>query len=124
MLSPPAIRRQMRPAFQKRPTSLLDSSKNPQPALCDRFDEPELRQGRNSVIEADFLDDLAVLELKGGRSGELHLATGVGRQRSHQKVAEGRSGVCATPLPTADDIVAFRDQVGGAPEVEVWKRVP
>src|ERR1700681_3974704 len=114
----------MRPAFQKRPASLLDSSKNPQPALCDRLDEPELRQGRDSVIEADFLDDLVVLELKDGRSGELHLATGISGQGSHQEVAEGRSGGGAPPLPTADDIVAFRDQVGGAPEVEVRKSVP
>src|SRR6202171_595461 len=44
------------------------------------LDEPELHQGCDAVIKADFLDDLAVLELQHGRSGELHLATGVSRQ--------------------------------------------
>ena len=109
--------------MQERPASLPDGSGNPRPALCGRLDEPELGQGRNSIIEADFLDNLAVLELKDGRSSELHFATSVGRKRSHQKIAEGGSGVRAAAFPTADDIITFRDQVGGPPEIEVRKSV-
>jgi hypothetical protein len=40
----------------------------------DGLDEPELRQGRHAVIEAYLLDDLAVLEFKDGRPGELQPA--------------------------------------------------
>jgi hypothetical protein len=53
---------------------------NPLPTLSDGRDQSKLLQGRNAVIKADFLDDLAVLELKYGRSGELHLATSISGQ--------------------------------------------
>ena len=48
---------------------------------------------------------------------------GVGRQRADQEVAEGRPGVRAAAFPAADDVVAFRDQVRGAPEVQVRERL-
>ena len=43
----------------------------------DGMEQPELGQGGHPVIQADLLDDLAVLELQDGRTGELHLAPGV-----------------------------------------------
>jgi hypothetical protein len=88
------------------------------------LDEAELRQGCDAVVETDFLDDFAILKLQHGRSRELHLPAGVGRQASDQKVIESRTGMRAASFPTTDDVVAFRDQVGGAPEVEIRKRLP
>jgi hypothetical protein len=70
----------------------------------------------------DLLDDIAALETQDGGAGEVHLPAGRGRQRADQKVAEGRTGVRTATFPLADDIVAFSDQVRGAPELEIWKR--
>src|SRR5262249_25144432 len=41
------------------------------------------------------------------------------RQRAHQEVAEGRTRVRTAAFPLADDIVAFRDQIRRAPEIEI-----
>ena len=43
-------------------------------ALCGSLDQSKLRQGRHAIVEAYLLDNLAVLELQNGRTGELHLA--------------------------------------------------
>ncbi len=43
----------------------------------------------------------------------------VRRQRAHEKIAEGGSGVGATTFPSTDHEVALGDEVGSAPEVEV-----
>src|ERR1700682_1648171 len=86
------------------------------------LDEAELRQRRNAVVEADFRDDHAVLDLENGRAGEPHLAARVGRERSHQEVAEGGTSMRATTYPLADDVIAFCDQVRGATECEIGKR--
>src|SRR6266436_146355 len=85
------------------------------------LDEAELGERRDAIVETDLLDDLAVLETQDGGAGEVHFPAGRGRQRADQKVAEGRAGVRAAAFPLADDIVAFGDQVGGAPELEVRK---
>src|SRR6185437_7138802 len=85
-----------------------------------RFPEQaELRQGCDAVVETDFLDDLAVPELQHGGPRETHLAAAVGRQASDQEVGESRTGMGAAARPAADDSVAFRDQVGGAPKIEI-----
>src|ERR1700730_16314060 len=81
--------------------------------------QPELGQGGHAVIKPDFLDDFAVLELKDGGAGGVHLPAGVGRQAANEEVVEGRAGVGAAAFPLADDVVAFGDQVRGTPEVEV-----
>ena len=41
-------------------------------------EQPELGQGGHAVIKADFLDDFAVLELKDGGAGEMHLPARIG----------------------------------------------
>ena len=47
------------------------------------------------------------------------------RQASDQEVIEGGTGTSVPPpLPVGDDVVAFRDQVGYAPEVEIRKGFP
>jgi hypothetical protein len=38
-----------------------------------------------------------------------------------KKVAEGGTGVRATTFPASIDVIPFRDQVSGTPEVEVRK---
>jgi hypothetical protein len=48
--------------------------------LCGSLDKSKLCQGRHTIVEADLLDNLAVLELQDGRTGELHLAPRVGGQ--------------------------------------------
>jgi hypothetical protein len=88
------------------------------------LDEAELCQGSDAVVETDFLDDFAILELQHGRSRKLHLAAGVGRQASDQEIIESGTGMRTASLPTTDDIVAFRDQLGCAPEVEIRERLP
>jgi len=80
--------------------------------------EPELLQRRHAIIEPDFLLDLAVRDAQHSRAGEAHLPAGRGRQRSDEKVTEGRTGVCAAAFPAANDVVALCDEVSRAPEVE------
>src|SRR5271156_4726708 len=95
------------------------------PDELGRFlDEAELRQGCDAVVKTNLLDDFSVLELQHARSRELHLLAGISRQASDQEVTESGAGMRATPLPTSDDVVAFRDQVGCAPEVEIRERIP
>src|SRR3981189_282924 len=87
-------------------------------------DEAELLQGRYPIVKTDFLEDLSVLELQHGRAGECHLAAGVGRKRSRQEVAERLPGMRSAAFPSTDDVVAFRDEIRSAPEVEIGERFP
>jgi hypothetical protein len=48
--------------------------------LCGSLDKSKLCQGRHTIVEADLLDNLAILELQDGRTGELHVAPCVRRQ--------------------------------------------
>src|SRR5258708_27388754 len=82
-------------------------------------DETELLQGGDPIVQADFLKDFSVLEFQDGRAGECHLATGIGRQRAHQEVAECGSGMGAAAFPAADDVIAFRDKIRCAPEAQI-----
>src|SRR5215468_12564249 len=92
--------------------------------LLDCLDESELLEGGHPIIEADLFNDLALLEPQHGRASEMHLPARRCRQRSHQKITESRPSVRAAAFPPTDHIVAFGDQLGSAPEVEVWKRGP
>jgi hypothetical protein len=93
-------------------------------SLRSLLDETELRQRSDAVVETNFRDDHAVLDLENSRAREPHLAARVGRERSHQEVAEGGTGVRAAAHPLADDVIAFGDQVRGATEGEIGKRAP
>src|SRR3984885_15943896 len=73
----------------------------------------------DAVIEAALLENFPAPDTQNRGTGEMHLASRRSRQRTHQKVVEGRSSMCAAALPLADDIVAFGNQIGGTPEVEV-----
>jgi len=83
----------------------------------------ELGERGNTVVEPDFLDDLLVLQAKNRCTGEMHLAARIGRERSHQEIAEGRSGMSAAAFPLTDDIIAFRNEVGRAPEIQIGKGI-
>src|SRR3981081_4675181 len=87
-------------------------------------DEAELLQGRYPIVKTDFLEDLSVLEFQHGRAGEFHLAAGVGRQRSREEVAERLPGMRTATFPSTDDVVALRDEIRSAPEVEIGERFP
>ena len=50
------------------------------------MEQPKLGQRGDPVIEADFLDYLAVLELEDGDAGEVHLPAGVGGQAAGEEV--------------------------------------
>src|SRR5215470_11203423 len=54
----------------------------------------------------------------------MHLPASRCRQRSKKKITESRTRVGAAAFPPPDHRVALGDQVGSAPEVEVWKRGP
>src|SRR4030081_3357885 len=84
----------------------------------------ELLQSSDPIVEADFLHDFFVPKLQYRRSRELHLPAGIGRQRSHQEVAECGSGVRSAAFPTADNVVALRDEIRSAPEIEVGECRP
>ena len=79
-----------------------------------------MAQDGNTVVEADFLGDEAVLDLEDRGAGEAHGFAGVeGGQAAEREVGHGRAGVGAAADPLADDVVAFGDEVGGAFEAEV-----
>ena len=65
------------PALRRRPARC---SSHLEIRLCGSLDKSKLCQGRHTIVEADLLDNLAVLELQDGRTGELHLAPRVGGQ--------------------------------------------
>jgi hypothetical protein len=69
----------------------------------------QLGQDGNSVVQADFLDDLAILEREDGHAREVHLSACVGGQAAGQEIREGWAGMHAAALPLADDKVSFRD---------------
>src|ERR1700722_17430427 len=82
-------------------------------------EQAELGRGSDPIVQADLLDDLAVLELENGRASEVHLPARIRGQASGEKVLERRAGVCATALPLPDDVIAFGDEIGRAPEVQI-----
>src|SRR5882724_8654005 len=85
-------------------------------------DKAELLQGSYPIVKADFLKDSTILEFQHGRAGEFHFATGVGRQRSDEEIAECRPRMGSAAFPSADDVIAFRNQIRGAPEIEIGER--
>src|SRR5262249_42646849 len=85
-------------------------------------EQPKLRQGGDPVVQADLLDDLAVLELEDGDAGEVHLPARVRGQAAGEEVLEGRAGVGAAAFPLADDVVALGEELGRAPELQVGER--
>jgi cation transport regulator ChaC len=86
------------------------------------LEQAKLRESRDAIIEADFLDDLSIHDLQNGRAGKAHLAAGRCGQRANQEVAERRSRVRAATFPLTDDVVAFSDEVGGGSELQIRKR--
>src|SRR4051794_6071817 len=84
-------------------------------------DQTELGERGHAVVKTLFLDEPAVLQAQHRRAGEMHLAGWGGRPGPGQEVVELRPGVSAAAFPATDDMVAFRDQVRRAPEVEVRK---
>src|SRR5262245_34641385 len=73
-------------------------------------DQAKLGESRHAIVETDLRNDLPVLELEDGRSGEPHLAAGGGRERPDKKVAERGTRVGAAALPAADDVVALGNE--------------
>src|SRR3981081_2687181 len=83
----------------------------------------KLHEGGNTVVETDLFEDLAVLHAQDRHAGEVHLASRRGGKSANQEVAERGARVRAAAFPAADDVVVLGDQVRGAPEVEVRKRL-
>src|SRR5687768_14587712 len=84
--------------------------------------ETELRQRGHSVVETDFLCDLAVLDAQHSGAREPHLPAGACRERTLKKVTEGRARVRAAADPPTDDIVAFGDKLRRTRETQVGER--
>lgn len=72
LAKPPRI--PARPPLMVAPALLVDVT----PTV--RLDKSKLCQGRHTIVKADLLDNLAILELQDGRTGELHVAPCVRRQ--------------------------------------------
>jgi hypothetical protein len=85
--------------------------------------QTQLLQRSYSIIQADLLGDLAVLDAKHGRAGESHLPTGCRRKRADEEVTEGRAGVGAAAFPATDHVVALGNQIRRTPELEIRKRL-
>src|SRR5579863_6952725 len=83
------------------------------------FEDAELGQRGDTVVETDLLGDLAVLDPEHRGAGEVRLAARPRRQRAGEKIAKRRPGMRAAAFPAADDIIALGDEIGSAPEVEV-----
>jgi len=85
--------------------------------------QAELLKRSHSIIQADFLCNLAVFDAKHGRSGEAHLPAGRRGERTDQKIAERGPSMRSTAFPTTDHVVALGDEVRRAPEIEIRKRL-
>src|ERR1700680_1652439 len=85
----------------------------------DGGDEAKLLQRFHAIVEPDLFDDLSALETQYRRSSEVHLATCRHRQRPNEEIARRGTGMCAAAFPATNDVVAFGDQIRGAPEVEI-----
>ena len=81
----------------------------------------ELRQCRHAIVQADFLDDLAILEAQHGRAGEKHFPAGGCWRRADEKVAEGGPDMRTAPFPAASNVIPVREKVGDAREIKVRK---
>src|ERR1700745_2555056 len=85
------------------------------------LDQSELRQCSDPVIESELLHDLAIEHLQHRGAGEVHLAALRGRKTADQKIVEGAPRVRTSTFPLAHDVVAFGDELGCAPGIEVRK---
>ena len=79
-------------------------------ARSDCLDQSKLAQRGHSVIESDFLNNLAIDHLQHRCASEVHLSTGCSREAADQEVIEGRTRMGATTFPLTDDIVALGDK--------------
>src|SRR3954470_12346101 len=83
--------------------------------------ETKLLERGHAIVQADLLCDLAILQAKHGRSGEVHLPAACRRQGSDEKITEGWPGMRPATFPAADHVVALGDEVGSTREAEVRK---
>src|SRR5262245_18940062 len=91
----------------------------PRPSCLRGLENPELSERRDTIVETDLFDDLAVLETQHRSSREVHFSAGGRWKRARQKIREGRTRVRSTAFPLSDDVVPFGDQVRSAPELEI-----
>ena len=111
------------PALARSTDPFSNPGRGARPHVSGGLHEAELGQRRDAVVQADLFDDLSVLEAQHRRAGEVHLPTRRRRQSADQEVAERWAGVRAATFPAADHVVALSDEVRGAPEIEIGKRL-
>lgn len=92
------------------------------PAWLGLLDQTKLLEGGYAVVQSDLLGNLAVFNAEHRRSREVHFPPRRGAKRSDEEIAERWAGVRAAAFPAADDIVALRNEVGCAPEIEIGER--
>jgi hypothetical protein len=88
-----------------------------------RTNKIELKHSAQRIFLPQLLGDPPPLEAENGCSRELHLSTRSSRNRTHAEIAEGRTGVGTTTLPSANDVVAFCDEIANTPEIEIGKGI-
>jgi hypothetical protein len=64
-------------------------------ALRSLFQDAELLESCRSIVQPNFLDDLAVLHTNHSRSRKMHLPAGLGRQRTGHEVVESGARMCS-----------------------------
>src|ERR1700712_3759501 len=70
-----------------------------------RTDKTQLRKRAHAIVQADFLNDLAIPKLQDSRTGEAHRPPRRRRQAAGQEVAESGTGMRAAAFPPANDVV-------------------
>ena len=74
-------------------------------------------------VKTDLLDDQTVFDLQDGGAGKAHRLAGVRLgEPAERHVGHRRAGLGAAPVPLADDVVAFSDEVRGPAERQIRKR--
>lgn len=81
--------------------------------------QPKLRQCSHSIVQTDLFCDLAILDTKHGRAGEVHLPTRRRREGADEEVTEGRAGVRASTLPATHHELALSNEIGRTLELEI-----
>src|ERR1700722_10537795 len=87
--------------------------------LSSSLDQAKLSQCGDAIVQTTFFHDLAVDHLQHRGAGEVHLAAGSCGQTADQEIIVSRPRVSATTFPLTDHVVAFGDQIGRAPEIQV-----
>jgi SOS response associated peptidase (SRAP) len=85
--------------------------------------ETDLEHGAQRIFLSQLLGDPTVLKAKHGCPGEVHFSGRSSWERTQTKITKGRPGVSAPALPSANDVIAFCNEITDPSETEIGKSV-